>query len=115
MGLNTNWKSIHFGVVVQLLFFSVTGGLLQSQTNLKSADGYVRREGNEWILGTSRVERRVRLANGRFVLASLRNKISGREYQDATAAPAEIRFVADGQDVSASTWSWKLRGEHSVR
>ena len=115
MGLNTSWKSIQFGVVVQLFFLSVTGCLLHAQTNLKSADGYMRHEGNEWILGTSRVERRVRLANGRFVLASLRNKISGREYQDATAAPAEIRFVADGQDVSASTWSWKLRGEHSVR
>ena len=38
---------------------------LSLQTNLQSKDGYVRREGNEWIIGTSLVEKRIRLADGR--------------------------------------------------
>src|SRR6202044_2672484 len=28
--------------------------------------------------------------------------------------PAEIRFSIDSADVSASSWRWKLRGEHAV-
>jgi hypothetical protein len=75
----------------------------------------VRREGNEWILGTSLMERRIRLAGGRLSLVSLRNKVSGREYQDAIASPAEIRFFVNGQDVSAFNWRWELRGEHVAK
>jgi len=37
-----------------------------AQTNLQSGGGYVHREGNEWIMGTSNAERKVRLADGRF-------------------------------------------------
>jgi hypothetical protein len=87
--------------------------LLCAQTRVQSGDGYVRREGNEWILGTSQVERRVRLDDGQLYLVSLRNKLNGHEYQDAGAAPAEIRFSADGEDVSGSGWHWKLRGERA--
>jgi len=75
----------------------------------------VRREGNEWIMGTSSTERRVRLEGGRFSLVSLRNKVSGREYQDSSNAPAEFRFLVDGQDVGASRWHWKLRAERAIR
>jgi len=53
----------------------------------------VHREGNEWIMGTSNAERKVRLADGRFYL-SLRNKRSRREYQDAAIKTSEIRFQA---------------------
>src|SRR5580704_8248102 len=60
-----------------------------AQINLQSGDGYVRREGNEWILGTSLTEKRIRLSSGQFSMISLRNKVSGREYQDATNPPAE--------------------------
>jgi hypothetical protein len=113
MHMKTIWNFFCSGVVLASLFVAVPECF--SQTNLKSSDGYVRREGNEWIVGTALTEKRMRLANGRFVLASLRNKVSGREYQDATTPPAEIRFVADGQDVSASPWAWKLHGEHAIR
>ena len=88
---------------------------VSAQANLKNGDGYVRRENNEWILGTSLTEKRIRLSSGQFSMISLRNKVSGREYQDASNPPAEIRFFADGQDVSAPSWSWKLRGENIVR
>jgi hypothetical protein len=87
-----------------------------AQTNLQSRDasrdGYVRREADEWIFGTSQVERRIRLTGGQLFLVSLRNKVSGDEYQDAKTPPAEIRFFANGQDVSASTWHWARRGDH---
>ena len=73
----------------------------------------MRREGNEWTLGTSLVERRIRLADGRFFLVSLRNKVSGREYQDANNPPAEIRFSVDGQDASARNWRWDLVDERA--
>jgi hypothetical protein len=35
------------------------------------------------------MERRIRLAGGRFSLVSLRNQLSGREYPDAITTPAE--------------------------
>ena len=93
----------------------MTASLLYAESNLQSEDGYVRREGNEWTLGTSLAERRIRLAGGRFSLVSLRNKVSGREYQDANDPPAEIRFFADGQDVSALDWRWELVDEHAFK
>jgi len=109
------WGSICSGIALQLSIFCVTVPLSYSQTTTQSGDGYVRREGSEWILGTSRVEKRVRLLGGQLSLISLRNKVSGREYQDGNSPPAEIRFFANGEDVSASSWQWKLRAQHAVR
>jgi hypothetical protein len=103
------------GLLTLVLAVSRLCAQVSAQINLQSGDGYVRREGNEWILGTSLTEKRIRLSSGQFSMISLRNKVSGREYQDATNPPAEIRFLADGHDVSAPRWSWKLRGENVVR
>jgi len=102
-------------LITLLAIFGAMATLLQAQTNLQSADGYVRREGNEWIIGTSNVERRIRLERGRLELLSLRNKSTGREYQDAETPPAEIRFFAGDDDVSSSHWHWKLRAEHAIQ
>src|SRR5580704_9561741 len=85
-----------------------------SQTNLQSKDGYVRREDSGWVLGSSVAEKRIRLKDGQLVLASLVNKRSGHEYQDASSAPSEIRFVINGQDVTAPNWSWSLLNETAV-
>jgi hypothetical protein len=106
---------IRGAIVVQLSILCAAASLLSAQSRLQSGDGYVRREGNEWILGTSSVERRIRLSGGHLYLASLRNKLTGREYQDAGTPPAEFRFSANGEDVSASGWHWKLRTEHAVQ
>ena len=111
----SRWISIHRVAIIQLSFLCAAASLLCAQTNLRSRDGYVRHVGNEWIMGTSLMERRIRLANGQFSSVSLRNKVSGREYQDANSPPVEIRFSANGQDVSASGWRWELRSEHAVR
>jgi len=100
---------------ILLAILCMAGSLAHPQTSLQSEDGYVRRDGSEWIMGTSLVEKRIRLANGRFGLVALRNKRSGREYQDADNASGEVRFFANGQDVNAANWYWKLRGEQAVR
>ncbi len=92
-----------------------TSALLHSQTDVRSGDGYVHREGNDWILGTSLVEEQVRLTGGQFLLVSLRNKVTGHEYQDGSSSPAEIRFFANGRDASAADWGWTLRDEHAAK
>jgi len=114
-GDTTQLISIRRFLAIQFSILCAVASLLSAQTNLQSGDGYVRREGNEWIMGTSKVERRVRLADGKFYLVSLRNKLSQREYQDAALKTSEIRFQANGQDVSASHWRWQLRDERAAR
>jgi hypothetical protein len=100
------------GIVIQLLVLCATTALSCAQTNLQSNDGYVRREGNEWIVGTSTVEKRVRLADGHLSSVSLRNKLSGREYQDRNDLSTEIRFSANGQVTDESNWRWTLHSDH---
>ena len=106
---------MHRPVVIQLAILFAAASTLCAQTRLQSKDAYIRWEGSEWIMGSVSTERRVRLDGGQLHLVSLRNKLTGREYQDATTPPEEIRFSADGQDVSASGWRWKLLGEHAVQ
>jgi hypothetical protein len=110
-----NWNSFGRCTVIQLAILSMAASSAHSQARLQSEDGYVRHEGNEWIVGTSLVEKRVRLTNGQLLSASLRNKKSGREYQDGNDVSAEIQFVVNGEDVGASNWYWKLRGEQAIR
>ena len=110
-----NLLSIRSAIVIHLSILCWASSLLCAQTNVQSRDGYVRREGNDWILGTSLTERRIRLADGHLSLVSLRNKASGHEYQDSNNPPAEIRFSAEEQDVNASDWRWKLRSEHAAK
>lgn len=102
-------------IVVQLLLLCAAASLLSAQSHLQSADGYIRREGNEWIVGTESVERRIRLDSGHLYLASLRNKLTGHEYQDVKTPLAEFRFSVDGEDVNASGWQWKLRTEQAIQ
>ncbi len=107
--------SIRNAVTTQLFILCAAASLLSAQIHLQSGDGYVRREGNEWIIGTASVERRVRLNDGHLELVSLRNKLTSREYQDSPTPPAETRFLANGEDTSAPAWRWELRGEHAAQ
>src|SRR5260370_36848379 len=50
---------------------------------------------------------------GFFGLAAQQGVRAG--IQDANSPPVEIRFPANGQDVSSSHWRWELRSEHAVR
>ena len=83
------WSSIRTGIIIQLFILCAAVSLSYSQSSLQSGDAYVRRQGNEWILGTSRVERRIRLADGQLTMSSLRNKVSGKN-TGCHRAPAEI-------------------------
>ena len=85
-----------------------------SQTSIQSKDGYVRREHSDWVLGSSVAEKRIRLKDGQLVVASLINKKAGHEYQDASSAPSEIRFVINGQDVTAPDWKWSLIDDKAI-
>jgi hypothetical protein len=102
-------------IVTQLSILCAAASLLFAENRLQSGDGYIVRKGNEWIVGTSSVERRVRLEGGHLQLVSLRNKLTGREYQDAGVPPSEFRFLIDGEDVSAPGWNWELRDEHAIQ
>lgn len=99
-------------VALQLLILCALPWLGNAQTNLSSKDGYVRRAGNDWIVGTSLTERRLHLADGHLNLLSVRNKNTGREYVDTSHPADEIRFFADDQDASGPNWRWKLRNVH---
>jgi hypothetical protein len=113
--LKTSRKSILSEVFLLLSILCTTPSPLHAQTDVESRDGYVRREGDDWAFGTSQVQRRIRLAGGQFFQVSLRNQVSGREYQDRTNPTAEIRFAANGQDVSTSSWHWRLHGDQVNR
>lgn len=104
--------SIRIGIVVSLLLLSAVSMFARGQANQQSGDAYIRRTGDEWIFGTTKVEQKVRLADGHFFLVSLRNKVSGREYRTGAEYPAEIKFLANGHDLSAPSWHWNLRGDH---
>ena len=112
-------NSLRRAVVILLPILCAAASRLNAQDNLQSnsiqsKDGYVRREGSHWIMGTALVEKRVSFEGGRFLALSLRNKLSGREYLDGKNSSAEIRFSANGYDVSAPNWQWKLGADHSV-
>lgn len=98
-------------LLIRLSLLCTAASLLIAQDHLQSRDGYIRREGNDWVIGTSSVEKRIRFYDCNLFLISLRNKLTGREYQDSVTPPAEIRFLADGEDVHAA--HWELRGAHA--
>jgi len=53
MPTRTNWKLVRSRFLFPILILFTTVPILCAQTNLKSGDSYVRREGNEWIMGTA--------------------------------------------------------------
>ena len=42
-------------------------------------EAYIKDEGNRWTLGTATVERVVALEDGKLLLKSVKNKVTGRE------------------------------------
>ncbi|MCE5200799.1 MAG: hypothetical protein ABFD54_13160 [Armatimonadota bacterium] len=53
--------------------------LASSSLAVTSGDAYITYSGTQWTFGTASVERVVALENGKFLLKSFRNKVSGRE------------------------------------
>ena len=75
-----------------------------------SHDGYVLQKGNTWTLGTSKVERAIRLDGGRFVTTSWKNKASGHEIIPTGTVSNELSVVVDGQEISGTSGEWRLVG-----
>jgi hypothetical protein len=90
------------------------GRLLASQA-LESSDGYLRHEQGRWVIGTSVVEKVITLDEGRLVLTSFKNKLSGREYIQDGARSNELRLTVDGQEITGGSSGWTLVGEDSHR
>ena len=88
-------------------------GRLSAGQALENRDGYIRHEEGHWVIGTSAVEKVVRFEDGRLTLASFKNKLSGREYIPGGTVSNEVRFTADGQEITGGSGGWMLVGEDS--
>jgi hypothetical protein len=75
-----------------------------------SEEGYISREGMLWRLGTAFVEKKVVFENGRLLLKSFRNKVSGNE-MIGTALLSDEFFLTvgdEGERISGSSSGWCL-------
>jgi hypothetical protein len=73
-------------------------------------EGPIKADGTRWTLSTAAVERVVALENGKLLLKSLKNKISGRELI-ADGAPSEefvVRLDDAKEPATGSSGPWKL-------
>lgn len=76
-------------------------------------DAYCKREGNRFLLGTGKMEKQVELTqDGQWLVRSLRNKRTGKEYvQNGAAKPDEFFVTVDGAYCSGSNGPWTLAGQ----
>ena len=74
-------------------------------------DGYVKKSDSRWTFGTRSVERTVALEDGKLLLKSFKNKLTGQELI-AGAPAAEFAFLLgeSKQPVSSASGPWKLIG-----
>ena len=73
-------------------------------------DAYITAEGNRWTLGTDAAERVVALEEGKLLLKSFKNKVTGRELI-SSGTPSEEFFVRLGdakEPLTGATGPWKL-------
>jgi hypothetical protein len=93
---------------------SVLPAQVTKQGSMKAgSDGYIRREGMTWIMGTSKVEQRVSLEGGRFGLTSFSNKIAAREYKTGGSDPDQVRLTVNGMDTTSPAWHWTFVAEET--
>jgi hypothetical protein len=86
--------------------------LAVSQNHAESGDAYIRGGGDEWTMGNSLVERKVRVVAGEFLSTSLRNKKSGSDYHNAAK---EINLVVSDLDHKPVSQHWTLIQNHVSR
>jgi len=90
-------------IVVALLF-------LAADLVLGTDDAYVRQDGQRWTIGSAKVERVLALEDGRFILKSFRDRVTGRDLT-ATLASGEEFFFGLGSPPerwSGACGGWKL-------
>ena len=78
--------------------------------SMASGDAFVRFDpaGPAWTCGTGLIEQRLELKDGRFLLAGLRNRLTGSEYV-ANAGSDEFRFLLDGKEYTGTTGGYRLK------
>jgi hypothetical protein len=92
--------------VILLCFSLILSG--SPALSLTSKDAFIIRKGDNWTLGTAKVERKLALADGKFVTTLWKHKTSGRELLPVGAISDELVAVVDGQQVLGSSGGWKL-------
>ena len=99
------WVLPHLALLVIVRF-----GLfpISTVTNLKSGDGYIRRDDAGWVIGTAMVEKTINLDRGNLILSSFKNKASRREYIQGAVPSDEIRLTADGEEITGGDGKWTL-------
>jgi hypothetical protein len=82
-----------------------------------ATDAYVKSDNNRWTLGNARIERVMALEDGKFLLKSLRNRLSGQEMADLQAPSDEFFFsLDDGKTVvRGSSGGWTLVSSNTAR
>ncbi|MEN6535752.1 MAG: hypothetical protein ABFD89_18960 [Bryobacteraceae bacterium] len=85
-----------------------------SMSTLLAQDAYVKRDGNSWSFGTSKVERTVKLDNGRFYTGKWTDLKSGRELLTGIRGE-EFAAVIDGAQISGLSGGWTLVSARDVK
>ena len=86
---------------------ALIAAVVGSHALAEPSDGYIKREGNAWTLGTATVERVVALEEGRLVLKAFKDKGSG---QELSAGGAEVSFSLDAPEnrITGASGGWAL-------
>lgn len=105
--MKKNNRSRHgFSVIVHLGLLLASTAILTRAADLESGNGYIRRRGNSWVIGTTTVEKTITFNRGNLILTSFRNKQSQREFIQGNARSAEIRLNADGKEINGTDGRW---------
>ncbi len=90
------------------IYATVCWSLLGTAT--AAGEAYIRAEGNRWILGTATAERVVALEEGKLLLKSFKDKVTGRELI-SSGTPSEefsLRLGGVAEPLTGVTGPWKL-------
>ena len=93
-------------VTVSLLCFTST--LCANGGPLTSADAFIRQENQTWVLGSSSGQRTIAVKDGRLLLTSLENKLTGAQWTPAGAISDELPITTEGDaaDQAAQPWTF---------
>jgi Melibiase len=77
-----------------------------------SGDAYVQQQGTTWSFGTAKVEKEIRLENGRLSLVSFEDPATHHQYIQGPSDP--FRFELEGKTVTGASEQWTLAGVHTA-
>ncbi len=94
--------------LLAILFAFTLAGF--SADTLTSGDAYVRfdRAGTAWSCGTSLIEQRLQLVDGKYLLVSLKNRQTGTDFT-LDAQSDEFQFTFAGKEYSGRSGQYRLK------